>query len=254
MKPSKDAYGEEIWAHFNGKGGFEIVERDDGYFAPAPGPGVYFTEYKDWKSREKKGIRYAKGRILDIGCGAGRHSLYLQKKGFDVTGIDTSALAIKVCKLRGLKKAKVMSITETNRLRPGSFDTILMLGNNFGLFANPKRAKSLLNRFFRLTPPEGRIIAESTDYSKTDDPTHLEYHKRNRSRGRAAGQIRLRVRFEKHVGEWFDYLFVSKKEMEAILKGTGWAIRKYIGTEDSPGYIAIIEKETRNSSAARAVV
>lgn len=83
---------------------------------------------------------------------------------------------------------------------------------------------------------------ESTDYSKTDDPAHLEYHQRNRSRGRAAGQLRLRVRFGKHVSEWFDYLLVSKKEMEAILKGTGWTIKKYIGTEDSPGYIAIIEK------------
>ena len=243
MKPSRDAYGHEIWAHLNGKEGFEIIERDDGYFVVGPGPQLYFSEYRDWKSHEKKGIQYAGGRILDIGCGAGRHVLYLQKKGFDVTGIDASPLAIKVCKSRGLKKAEVMSITETNRLKPGSFDTLLLMGNNFGLFGSPRRAKSLLKRFFRLTPPDARIIAESRDPYKTDDPAHLGYHKRNKSRGRAAGQVRIRIRFEKHIGEWFDYLFVSKKEMEDILKGTGWIIKKYIDAEGSPEYIAILEKE-----------
>ena len=242
MNPDKDAYGQGIWAHLKGKEGFEVIERDDGYISPGPGPELYFSDYKDWKSYEKKGIGYAEGRILDIGCGAGRHSLYLQKKGFDVTGIDASPLAIKVCRLRGLKKAQVMPLAETRRIKPGSCDTILLMGNNFGLFGSPKQAKSLLKRFFRLTSPDARIIAESTDPYKTDDPAHLEYHKRNRSRGRAAGQVRIRVRFGKHAGEWFDYLLVSKKEMEDILKGTGWTIRKYISAEGSPGYIAIIEK------------
>lgn len=242
VKPSKDAYGEELWAHLKGRGGPEIVERDDGHIAVSVGPGLYFSEYKDWKPREKKGIRYARGRILDIGCGAGRHSLYLQNKGFDVTGIDNSPLAIQVCKARGLKKAKVLSITETHRLKPGTFDTILMLGNNSALFASPKRGKWLLRRFLKITSPKARIIAENLDPFKTDDPDHLEYHKRNIAKGRAPGQVRIRVRFGKHIGEWFDYLFVSKKEMEDIIKGTGWRIRKYIETEGSPGYVAIIEK------------
>jgi 2-polyprenyl-3-methyl-5-hydroxy-6-metoxy-1,4-benzoquinol methylase len=53
---------------------------------------------------EKKAIDYAKGRVLDVGCGAGRHILYLQKKGLKVLGIDQSPLAVNMCKLRGAKK------------------------------------------------------------------------------------------------------------------------------------------------------
>jgi len=83
-------------------------------------------------------MEFVKGRVLDIGCGAGRHSLYLQKKGFDVLGIDSSPLAIKVCKLRGLEKAKVMAIEDIN-FKPDSFDRIIMMGNNFGLFGSFNR-------------------------------------------------------------------------------------------------------------------
>ncbi|NQT82293.1 class I SAM-dependent methyltransferase, partial [bacterium] len=78
-------------------------------------------------------MRLARGKVLDIGCGAGRNSLYLQQKGLDVLGIDLSPLAIMVCQLRGFKKARVMSITEVDS-RLGTFDTIVMYGNNFGLF------------------------------------------------------------------------------------------------------------------------
>jgi 2-polyprenyl-3-methyl-5-hydroxy-6-metoxy-1,4-benzoquinol methylase len=90
------------------------VERDDGYFSGSRGAQLYFSEYKDWPPYEKEAMKHAKGRVLDIGCGAGRHALYLQKKGFDVLGIDNSSLAIKTCKLRGLRKAKIMSIAQIN--------------------------------------------------------------------------------------------------------------------------------------------
>jgi len=110
MKTEEDAYGQEIWAYYSGRDSFEIVERDDGYFDASNGPKAYFSEYEDWSLSEKKSLEFVKGRVLDIGCGAGRHSLYLQNKGFDVLGIDNSPLAIKVCKLRGLKKLKLCQL------------------------------------------------------------------------------------------------------------------------------------------------
>jgi 2-polyprenyl-3-methyl-5-hydroxy-6-metoxy-1,4-benzoquinol methylase len=67
---------------------------------------MYFLEYEDWPVFERKAIESVKGRVLDIGCGAGRHSLYLQKKGLNVLGIDSSPLAIKICKLIGVKKSE----------------------------------------------------------------------------------------------------------------------------------------------------
>ncbi|MFQ6121215.1 MAG: class I SAM-dependent methyltransferase [Methanosarcinales archaeon] len=241
MRPTKDGYGQEIWAYFKAKESFEIIERDDGYFSISGGAKTYFSEYKDWPEHEKRSMRLVKGKVLDIGCGAGRHSLYLQKKGFDVIGIDNSPLAVKVCKLRGLKKIKVMSITDVGKFKLNSFDTIIMMGNNFGLFGSFKRTRLLLKKFYKITSPNALIIAESNDPYKTENPAHLEYHKLNRKRGRMAGQLRIRVRFEKYVGEWFDYLLVSKREMKEILDGTDWRVKKFIDSKKS-SYIAIIEK------------
>jgi len=241
IKLNQDAFGQEILAYFKGKRSFEIIERDDGWFGAAGGAPIYFSTYKHWQNHYKKAIKLARGRILDIGCGAGRHSLYLQKKGFDVTGIDNSPLAIKVCKARGLKKAKVMSISDVGEFKTNSFDTILMLGNNFGLFGSPKRAKVLLKKLYKITSPKALIIVESRDLYKTDDPDHLAYHKLNRQKGRMAGQLKFRIRFGKYIGLWFDYLIVSKTEMKMILKRTGWKAKRFIDDKDGI-YIAIIEK------------
>ena len=240
MKRAEDAFGRMLWACYNGQRVFEIDERDDGYIEASTSPKMYFSDYEDWPQHEKKAMEYVKGRVLDIGCGAGRHSLYLQKKGLDVLGIDNSPLAIKVCKLRGLKKAKIMSIEDID-FKPKSFDTIIMMGNNFGLFGSFQKARSLLKRFHKITSDDGLIVAETRDPYKTDNPAHLEYHKLNRKRGRMGGQVRIRVRFEKYATPWFDYLFVSKEEMDEILKGTGWKVKQYIDSGNAL-YIAIIEK------------
>ena len=188
-------------------------------------------------------MKYVKGRtVLDIGCGTGRHALYLQKeRGFDVLGIDTSPLAIKICKLQGLNKAKVQSITQftVNAVRRNyySFDTVLMLGNNFGLFESFSRARWLLRKFYKMTSNDASIIAQSIDpYKKTREHAHLMYYKMNRMKGRMPGQSRMRIRYKNYKGRWFDYLFVSKEEMESIVNGTGvWRIDHTLDSTDVPG-------------------
>ena len=242
MKSDQDAYGHAVFDYLKGVGGSEIGERDDGFVSPSGGPKLYFAQYRDWSPDQRKAMRYVRGRVLDIGCGAGRHSLYLQQKRFEVLGIDTSPLALRVCRLRGLKKTKLLSITQINS-KLGKFDTLLMLGNNFGLFASFRRARWLLGRFHTITSERARIIAESMDPYQTDDPVNLEYHRLNRKRGRMSGQLRIRLRYKKHATPWFDYLLVSKGEMKQILKDTGWRVRRFIDTS-GPVYTAIMEKET----------
>ena len=239
LKPEEDAYGQMLWAYYEGREVFQIVERDDGLIN-AMTPKRLFSDYEDWHLIEQKAMEFVKGRVLDIGCGAGRHSLYLQNKGFDVLGIDISPLAIKVSELRGLKKTKIMSIEDTN-FQPNSFDTIIMLGGNFGLFGSFKQAQKLFRRFHKMTSDNALIIADTRDPYKTDNPDHLKYHRLNKERGRMGGQVKIRVRFEKYAERWFDHLMVSKEEMKEILKGTGWKVEGFIDSEDS-GYLAIIEK------------
>ncbi|MFQ5837438.1 MAG: class I SAM-dependent methyltransferase [Thermoplasmata archaeon] len=240
LTEDQDAFGHEILDYLKNKSGFEIVERDDGFFDVSGGPRAYFAEYEDWPPHEKEAMKFARGRVLDIGCGAGRHSLYLQERGLEVLGIDNSPLAIEVCRKRGLGETRVMSATQVSS-RLGIFDTILMLGNNFGLFGSYERARWLLKRFRNMTSEDGRIIAESNDPYKTEVPEHLAYHDLNRERGRMPGQVRIRVRYKKYLTPWFDYLLVSKGEMESIVGGTGWKVRRFIDSEGSP-YIAVIGK------------
>ena len=238
----QDAFGHILWDCLEGKASLEIVEKTNGFIGVGSlGPKSYFALYKNWPFLQKKAIRYARGRVLDIGCGAGKHSLYLQGRGFDVLGIDTSPLALKVCRERGLKKTKLLSITQINS-KLGKFNTLLMLGNNFGLFGNPKRARWLLRRFHKITHQEARIIAETRDPYNTTEPFHLKYHELNRKRGRMPGQLRIRIRYKRYATPWFDYLCVSSDEMRNILKDTGWRINSLLDS-DGPLYIAIIEKD-----------
>ena len=243
LNDTQDAYGHLILDYYNGQSNVEIVERVDGFITTSRlGPLTYFAEYGDWAEHQKLAMTHATGRVLDIGCGAGRHAIYLQKQGLDVLGVDISPLAIQVCQCRGLKNAIAMPITQLSS-KTGTFDTLLMMGHNFGLVENFTRARWLLRRFLKMTSPAGKIIAETHDPYQTTVPGHLAYHQFNRDRGRMGGQIRIRIRYRQYATPWFDYLFVSKPEMEQILHGTGWVIERYIETSDSiPTYIAILEK------------
>lgn len=241
MKPNQDAYGNEVYDYSLGKPTLEIVEREDGLISASAGPAAYFAAFEDWPAAQKEAMQYVvPGRALDIGCGAGRVALYLQEQGLEVVGIDNSPLAVKVCQKRGVKDARLLSITQVSA-KMGVFDNILMLGNNFGLFTNFERAQRLLKLFYRITSPGARMIVESTDPYATEDVVHLAYQAANRKRGRMSGQIRIRIRYRTFKGMWFDYLLVSKDEMKEILAGTGWRVKTFLDYDIH--YISILEKE-----------
>jgi len=236
----QDAYGAEILGFLEGSRTPEIVERDDGYIDISSGAAQYFAPYRAWPEHERKGMKYVRGRVLDIGCGAGRVVHYLENRGHEVLGIDNSAGAIKACHKVGIKNTRQMSITKISP-KLGPFDSIVMYGNNFGLFGSYKRARWLLKKMYRMTSEKGRIVAVTTDPYQTNMPEHKQYHKLNTSRGRMGGQLRIRIRFKKYVSPYFDYLLVSPGELDKILAGTGWAVNRLIRSK-SAQYTAVIEK------------
>src|SRR2546421_7639517 len=128
---SRDAFGHMLSDFVAGTDAFEIVERDDGFIAAAS-PAMYVAPYRNWPAHQQTALRYATGRVLDIGCGAGRHALYLQDKGLDVVGIDVSPLAIEVCKRRGVGPALGMPVARHSR-PPGTVGTPLLVGDNLCL-------------------------------------------------------------------------------------------------------------------------
>lgn len=241
LTAEQDATGQMMYDHLRGIETDEIIEREDGYINVGPGAAMYFAGFRNWRDLERRGIAHVRGKVLDVGCGAGRCSLYLQSRGHEVLGIDWSPLAIKTCHQRGVKHALVLPVTGMSRRVGADFDTILMYGSNFGLLANKRRARWLLRRFHGLTTPGARIVASTTDPYDTTSPVHRRYHRRNRERGRLGGQIRLRCRYGSLATPWFDYLLVSKRELRALVRETGWQVGELI-EGDGAQYVAVLTK------------
>ncbi|MCF8272443.1 MAG: class I SAM-dependent methyltransferase [Flavobacteriaceae bacterium] len=139
-----------------------------------------FRSFKNMPKLEQKALKLAKGFVLDVGCGAGSHSLYLQEKGFNVKAIDISKGAIEVCKQRGLNHVEKKAVLDET----DAFDTILLLMNGTGIFQELSQISKYLTHLKNLLKPNGQILIDSSDikYMYEDDDggfwidTHSNYY------------------------------------------------------------------------------
>lgn len=121
-----------------------------------------FRDYSSMPKLEKKALQLSKGDVLDIGCGAGSHSLYLKnKKKLNVFAIDISENAISACKLRGLNNVVVENILNYSPNK--KFDTILLLMNGSGIFERLNKISTYLQKLKTLLNDEGQILIDSSD-------------------------------------------------------------------------------------------
>ena len=243
MRKNADIFGRALLDWTRGGTAPEMIEREDGFTDLSAGHELYLADYKDWPISERRSIRYARGRVVDVGCGAGRVTLYLQRRGFDVVGLDASRLAIRSARLRGVREAWCTSIDGLGG-RMESFDTIVMFGNNFGLFGTPERLRRMLGVWARRTGPGTRILAQSTNpYCGGAPAIDRAHYRRNKEQGRMPGQVRIRSQYRGAAGEWSRWLFVSRSEMKSLLKGTGWRQAHIFGGLPRESYVAVLEKD-----------
>jgi SAM-dependent methyltransferase len=242
-----DVYGAILADALNGKRAMEIVERDDG-FVMAFDARYLLDPFRRWDDPlERRAMRFVRGRVLDVGCGGGRVCLHLQERGLDVVGIDSSPGAIACCLRRGVRDARVLDLADLDASQ-GPFDTVVMLGQNFGMVGSPPRARGVLRSLARATTARGRIVAETFDPHRSSDEVQRRYRERNRARGRMPGQLRVRIRYQALATEWMDWLQLSVDELADLLDGTGWALSRTLG--DGPSYIAVIDKRDRRAAAS----
>lgn len=120
-----------------------------------------FRSFDEMPKLEQLALQLAKGRILDVGCGAGSHSLYLQNTlNLDITAIDISENAVTACKLRGIQKTMVQDVMT---LENETFDTILLLMNGAGMCGKLKNISKFLLKLKSLLNENGQILLDSSD-------------------------------------------------------------------------------------------
>ena len=164
-----------------------VVERDDGFVFQEGGRDFYGAPFRRWEPHERRGLRFARGRVLDAGCGSGPRGAELQRRGRDVVGIDISPLAIEAARRLGVRDARVLALADADA-ELGSFDSIVLYGNNLGLLESPAKARRILRRLQALTSARGRIVGSSMDIAAAADADHRAYVARNIERGRPPGQ------------------------------------------------------------------
>ncbi|AMO20061.1 class I SAM-dependent methyltransferase [Flavobacterium columnare] len=120
-----------------------------------------FRPFEEMPKLEQKALKLSKGKVLDVGCGAGSHSLCLQEKGLEVKSLDISKNAIETCRLRGLEDTINESLIDFHT--ENKFDTILLLMNGTGIFGTLKETSKYLQKLKNLLSENGQIIIDSSD-------------------------------------------------------------------------------------------
>jgi SAM-dependent methyltransferase len=217
-----DLFGRALMDRYKGKRYKLYMERDDGLM-DEQNMDFYFNDFEKFPGAETKALKHAKGKVLDLGVGAGRAALYLQGRGCEVLGIDISDKALEVCRLRGVKTVKKMSVCDL-KLPKNSFDCAISLFNNFGLCGSMDGVAGMMRQLHRIIKGDGIFLAESVDPTDTKKRSHLKYHKRNTDRGDPPGLVTLRTHYRGHIDGWWDLLLLTPSEVRELCDRTGWKV------------------------------
>jgi SAM-dependent methyltransferase len=206
----KDLFGKAILDYQTGNNPQDLITETSISEADEMSVAYLFRDFDEMPKIEQKALELSKGKILDVGCGAGSHSLYLQQKGFDVVSIDISPSAIKACELRGLKKAKVQDVM---LLENEKFDTILLLMNGAGMCGKLKNITKFLLKLKSFLTENGQILVDSSDiiYMFDDDedggkwiPGDSDYY----------GEVEFKVSYKGETEKPFDWMYIDYNTLQ----------------------------------------
>ena len=195
-----------------------------------------FRSYKSMPQIEQIALDTAKGRILDVGAGAGCHSLVLQERSLDVTAIDISPLSVETMKERGVKK-----VLEQNFFTmEGQFDTILMLMNGIGIVGTLERMPEFFKQLDKILAPGGQVLCDSSDISyvfETEDgiielPDNMSYY----------GEHSFQMQYKDTIGEPFNWLYIDADTLREKAGRSGYAV-EVVAEGEHYDYLARITKK-----------
>lgn len=177
-----------------------------------------FRSYNEMPKIEQKALQLASGKILDVGCGAGSHSLSLQNdRNLNVTSIDISEKAIETCKLRGVKNVKVQNILD---FEGDKFDTIILLMNGVGIFGKLENCNQYLSKLKSLLNSGGQILLDSSDiiymFDEDEDggkwiPSNNDYY----------GELVFNISYKGEKEEPFNWLYLDYNTLQNAAVANG---------------------------------
>lgn len=198
-----------------------------------------FRNFDEMNSLEQKALRLAKGKILDVGAGAGSHSLYLQnERKLDVTALDISPKSIEVCKLRGVHNAICENLLDFSPAQ--KFDTVLILMNGTGIFETIDRMDNYLQKLHSLLNDNGQILIDGTDilymYEEEDGgfsiPAEHYY-----------GELDYTVHYKGESEEPIRWLYLDFENLKDAAESEGFKVELIL--EEGDSYLANLSKEER---------
>jgi len=227
-------YGQSLLDFFNGDTSAKVaVRRDDGLTDDLPA-SVFFRKPSDFSPLEKIALGLCRGYVLDVGAGAGCHSLALQDRGMRVLAIDVSPHAVEIMTKRGVKEIQLADVLEFDE---GPFDTLLMMMHGIGVVEDLSGLDRFLRHAHDLLNPDGQIVCDSLDVRCSDNPRHLAYQEANRRAGRYFGEIRMQFEYEGQMGAPFGWLHVDPGTLMDHARGMGWS-GQVVYREDGGDYLA----------------
>ena len=176
--------------------------------------GHLFRTFNQMPRLEQKALSMAKGRVLDIGAGAGCHALALQERGLEVKAIDISPLSCEVMSERGVKDVECVNLF--NPQLQGKYDTLLLLMNGTGIAGKLNRLSMLLNRLKELLAEGGQILIDSSDlkyiYENEDGSMDIDLN------APYYGEVDYQMQYKNIKGERFDWLYTDPMLLASISK------------------------------------
>ena len=214
----KDIFGKAILDYHQGKATEDIYTETNISEEDILPLSYLFRSYDQMPLIEQVALDACVGKILDVGCGAGSHALYLQQKNMDVVAIDTSQGAIKTAKLRGVSNAQCVALMD---FREGSFDTILMLMNGAGLLGPVNSVVENLTALKPLLSEQGQLLVDSSDliymYDQTDEGGVIV------PADRYYGELDFKVSYMGEEDDPFTWLYIDPKLFEHLAEEAGYS-------------------------------
>jgi SAM-dependent methyltransferase len=185
--------------------------REDGFTTEVP-VKFFFRDKASFSPIEINALSMCKGRILDVGAGAGTHSLYLQKNSHDVYAMEMLPTLCDLLKMRGVRQVVESDVYQYTS---NAFDTIIMLGHGLGMAQDLAGLNRLMKKLKVILKGTGSILCDSLDVGITDVPENLDYQKRIEEQGRYRGEVQFKFRYGDVEGPYLKWLHVDYSTLEA---------------------------------------